>query len=212
MAHEVNPRPIPIIKRVFDVFIVLVTSPVTLFLSLIVAILVWIFEGRPIIFSQARPGYGGKIFRMYKFRTMRDERDASGAALSDSLRLTRLGRFLRASSLDELPEMANILLGQMSLVGPRPLLVAYLERYNGHQARRHEVLPGVTGWAQINGRNAITWEQKFDLDVWYVDHWSVGLDLKILWMTVWKVFRREGISQPGQTTSAEFMGTPGSEK
>jgi lipopolysaccharide/colanic/teichoic acid biosynthesis glycosyltransferase len=138
---------------------------------------------------------------------MTEAEDEQGNLLSDTQRLTRLGRFLRASSLDELPELINILRGEMSLVGPRPLLMQYLERYDAEQARRHDVLPGLTGWAQINGRNALTWEDKFQLDVWYVDHWSLGLDIKILFLTVWKVLRREGISQPGHATAEEFMGS-----
>lgn len=174
----------------------------------IIALLVWIFNGSPVIFLQKRPGYHGQIFNIYKFRTMRVAHDPSGKALTDDLRLTRLGRFLRTTSLDELPELFNVIRGEMSLVGPRPLLVQYLERYNAIQARRHDVLPGITGWAQINGRNGLDWEEKFNLDVWYVDHWSLGLDIKILWLTIWTVFKREGISQPGRATAEEFMGSP----
>ena len=173
---------------------------------LIVMVLVRIFHGSPILFSQVRPGYRGDLFTVYKFRTMTDQRDASGNLLPDEKRLTGLGRFLRATSLDELPELLLVMRGQMSLVGPRPLLVQYLERYSSEQARRHDVLPGITGWAQINGRNALTWEDKFHLDVWYVDTWSLWLDIKILVLTLWKVIKREGISQPGHATAEEFMG------
>jgi lipopolysaccharide/colanic/teichoic acid biosynthesis glycosyltransferase len=149
----------------------------------------------------------GKIFLNYKFRTMRNLTDRQGRLLPDAERLTRFGRFLRSTSIDELPELFNVLRGEMSLVGPRPLLVQYLERYTEEQARRHNVLPGLTGWAQINGRNALSWEDKFRLDVWYVDHWSTWLDVKILVLTFWKVIQREGISQEGQATAQEFMGT-----
>ncbi len=155
-----------------------------------------------------RPGYHARPFKVHKFRSMREARDAQGNLLPDQERLTRLGRFLRASSLDELPEMLNVLRGEMSWVGPRPLLMQYLPRYSPEQARRHDVLPGITGWAQINGRNALTWQDKFKLDVWYVDHWSFWLDLRILVLTVLKVLRREGISQPGHATAQEFMGNP----
>ncbi|AJD48514.1 sugar transferase [Isoalcanivorax pacificus W11-5] len=144
---------------------------------------------------------------MYKFRTMTDERDANGQLLPDHVRLTRFGRLLRSTSLDELPELLNVLRGEMSLVGPRPLLMQYLPLYNDHQRRRHEVRPGITGWAQINGRNAISWEQKFDLDVWYVDNRSLWLDIRILFLTIWKVFKRDGISQEGEATVAPFGGS-----
>jgi sugar transferase EpsL len=200
------PSGVPISKRIFDL---LLTSLGLAFLSPILALLaamVWLAHGWPLIFSQVRPGYRGKLFRIYKFRTMTDERDEAGNLLPDDQRLTRLGRFLRTASLDELPELINVLGGQMSLVGPRPLLVQYLERYSSDQARRHDVLPGLTGWAQINGRNAITWEDKFRLDVWYVDNWSFWLDVKILALTFWKVLKREGINQPGHATAEEFMG------
>jgi sugar transferase EpsL len=194
------------VKRCFDFLIsnvlFLILSPV----FLILFIFVWLFLGWPVFFSQSRPGLHGKIFCLYKFRTMRDLRDAGGNLLSDEQRLTRFGRFLRASSLDELPELFNVLKGEMSLVGPRPLLVQYLDRYTPEQARRHEVLPGITGWAQVNGRNAISWEDKFALDVWYVDHRTFWLDIKILFMTIGKIFKREGISAPGSATAPEFMG------
>jgi len=198
----------PISKRLFDLLAaslgLLVISPVLL----AVAILVRIYHGSPVLFGQKRPGLHGQPFRIFKFRTMTDARAADGSPLPDEQRLTRLGRFLRASSLDELPELFNVLRGEMSLVGPRPLLMQYLERYSPEQSRRHDVLPGITGWVQVNGRNALTWEDKFRLDVWYVDHWSFWLDLKILFLTVSKVFKREGISQPGHATMEEFMGNP----
>jgi lipopolysaccharide/colanic/teichoic acid biosynthesis glycosyltransferase len=175
------------------------------------AVMVRLAHGSPVLFSQVRPGYFGKPFKIYKFRTMTDKRDAQGNLLPDAERLTRLGRFLRASSLDELPELFNVLRGEMSLVGPRPLLMQYLTRYSPEQARRHATLPGITGWAQVNGRNALTWEDKFRLDVWYVENWSIGLDLKILGMTIGKVLKREGISQPGHATAEEFMGNENQE-
>jgi sugar transferase EpsL len=194
------------VKRLFDLLVatagLLVLSPLLLLTGLLVR---W-YHGSPVLFGQRRPGYGGRPFYIYKFRTMTDARAADGSLLPDEQRLTPFGRFLRASSLDELPELFNILRGEMSLVGPRPLLMQYLDRYSPEQARRHDVYPGLTGWAQINGRNALTWEDKFRLDVWYVDHWSFWLDLKILFLTVGKVFKREGISQPGHATAEEFMG------
>jgi sugar transferase EpsL len=197
---------IPISKRILDLILtipgILILSPLMLFIS----ILIRVNFGTPIIFRQKRPGYKGKPFWVYKFRTMTEAHDAENNLLPDSQRMTRLGRLLRSSSLDEFPELFNVLQGVMSLVGPRPLLMQYLERYSPEQARRHEVLPGITGWAQINGRNALTWEEKFELDVWYVDHWSFWLDIKILLLTVAKVIRREGINQPGQVTAEEFMG------
>nr|HMN62898.1 sugar transferase [Anaerolinea sp.] len=168
---------------------------------------VWVFQGPPVIFRQPRPGFRGKIFNIYKFSTMRDIHAPDGALLPDAQRITPLGRFLRATSLDELPEFLCVLRGEMSLVGPRPLLVKYLPLYSPEQMRRHDALPGITGWAQINGRNALTWREKFDLDVWYVDHWSLWLDIKILLLTVWKVVRREGINEPGQATAREFDGS-----
>jgi lipopolysaccharide/colanic/teichoic acid biosynthesis glycosyltransferase len=162
--------------------------------------------GKPILFRQERIGAKGKPFTILKFRTMTMKRDNDGHLLPDALRLTRFGRFLRGSSLDELPELLNVLKGDMSLVGPRPLLMQYLDRYTPEQARRHEVKPGITGWAQVHGRNALTWEEKFTLDVWYVDHCSLSLDLRILLLTLWKVLKREGISQEGSATMTEFMG------
>jgi sugar transferase EpsL len=193
-------------KRVLDLVLVF---PALILLSpmmLLVVLLIRIRLGKPILFRQQRPGRHGKPFTMYKFRTMTNARDALGNLLADADRLTSLGRFLRRTSLDELPELFNVLKGHMSLVGPRPLLMQYLDRYTPEQMRRHEVRPGITGWAQVNGRNALTWEQKFALDVWYVDHWSLCLDLKIIALTIWKVLTREGISQPGQATAQEFMG------
>jgi len=196
----------PISKRIFDLIAVLLGL---IFLSpfiLLTALSVRIFLGTPILFLQQRPGYKGRPFFIYKFRTMTDASDSDGNLLPDSKRLTRLGRFLRAFSLDELPELLNILRGEMSLVGPRPLLMEYIERYSPEQMRRHDAYPGLTGWAQVNGRNAITWSDKFALDVWYVDNWSFWLDIKILFMTLWKVIKREGISQPGQATTEYFIG------
>jgi sugar transferase EpsL len=197
---------IPWSKGILDLFLtvpgILILSP----LLLVISILVILNIGTPVIFRQKRPGYLGKPFWVYKFRTMTNARDSKETLLPDSQRITRLGHFLRSTSLDELPEMFNVLRGEMSWVGPRPLLMQYLERYSPEQARRHEVLPGITGWAQINGRNALTWEEKFKLDVWYVDHWSFWLDIKILFLSVLKVLRREGINQPGQATAEEFMG------
>jgi lipopolysaccharide/colanic/teichoic acid biosynthesis glycosyltransferase len=171
------------------------------------AIAVWKGLGRPIFFVQERPGKDGKLFKMIKFRTMRDAVDSSGRLLPDSERLTRLGAFLRSSSVDELPELFNVVIGDMSLVGPRPLLVEYLPLYSPIQARRHEVRPGITGWAQVNGRNALTWEEKFEHDVWYVDHCSLGLDMKILLKTILSVVRRSGISADGEATMPRFTGT-----
>jgi len=163
--------------------------------------------GSPVFFAQVRPGYGGRPFRMLKFRTMTDARDAQGRLLADAERLTATGRWLRSTSLDELPELWNVLKGEMSLVGPRPLLMDYLPLYTPEQARRHELRPGITGWAQVNGRNALSWEEKFRLDVWYVDHRSLWLDLRILWLTVRKVLVREGISAAGDATMPAFKGS-----
>lgn len=195
------------IKRLFDLLVstllLMLLSP----LLLVLALLVRVKLGRPVLFTQERPGLHGSLFRLYKFRSMRDAHDENGKPLPDEQRLTSFGRFLRSSSLDELPELFNVLKGEMSLVGPRPLLAAYLERYTPEQARRHDALPGITGWAQVNGRNALTWEEKFKLDVWYVDHQSFWLDIKILLLTLWKALKREGISAPGSATAPEFMGT-----
>ncbi len=173
---------------------------------LVVALLVLLTMGRPVLFRQQRPGLHGKPFTLYKFRTMREARTPSGELLPDELRLTTFGKWLRSTSLDELPELFNVLKGDMSLVGPRPLLMEYLPRYSPEQARRHEVKPGITGWAQVNGRNALSWEQKFRLDVWYVEHWNLWLDMKILLLTIWKVLKREGISPEGCATMPMFTG------
>ena len=175
-------------------------------LILIIAIAIYRQMGSPIIFVQPRPGKDGKIFQFYKFRTMTDGKDAVGNLLPDEVRLTPLGKWVRETSVDELPQLWNILKGDMSFVGPRPLLVRYLDRYTPEQARRHEVKPGITGWAQVNGRNAISWEEKFNYDVWYIDNWSLWLDLKILFLTVLKVLQRQGINQPGRATMEEFKG------
>lgn len=173
----------------------------------LLALLIYSKLGSPILFRQQRPGLLGRPLTLYKFRTMTNARDAYGQLRPDVERLMKFGRFLRSTSLDELPELINVLKGEMSLVGPRPLLMQYLDRYTPEQARRHEVRPGITGWAQVNGRNALTWERKFELDVWYVDHQSLKLDIKIIVLTIWKIFKREGINQPGQATAEEFKGT-----
>ncbi len=193
-------------KRFVDISLSLFALMILTIPMLILALMVAIKLGRPVVFSQVRPGLNGKPFRMVKFRTMTDERGADGALLADAQRLTPFGRRLRASSLDELPELWNVLKGEMSLVGPRPLLMEYLPLYSPVQARRHEVRPGITGWAQVNGRNAISWPDKFALDVWYVDNQNVWLDIKILWMTVRKVLVRDGISAEGEATMSRFIG------
>ena len=196
----------PFLKRLMDIvgsFIgILMLSPLLLFISF----LIMITMGRPIFFKQIRPGLHAKPFVLYKFRTMLDLKDKNGTFLPDEKRLTRYGKFLRKTSLDELPELWNVLKGDMSLVGPRPLLMDYLERYTPEQARRHEVKPGITGWAQINGRNTISWEEKFKLDVWYVDNWNILLDIKIICLTILKVLKGEGISAEGHATMPEFKG------
>lgn len=193
-------------KRLFDFFAalygLLLLSPI----FVLVTIGLYIAnQGKPFFF-QARPGRAGRIFKIIKFKTMNDKKDAEGNLLSDAERLTRVGSFVRKTSLDEIPQLINVLKGDMSLIGPRPLLVQYLPLYSQEQARRHEVRPGITGWAQVNGRNAISWKQKFEYDVWYVDHISFGLDIKILFMTLKKVFVREGISQEGEVTMEVFKG------
>jgi lipopolysaccharide/colanic/teichoic acid biosynthesis glycosyltransferase len=199
-------------KRVVDVAVaglgLLVLAP----LLAIVAVAIAITMGRPVLFRQVRPGYRGRPFELVKFRTMRDARDADGRPLPDADRLTALGLFLRRTSLDEIPQFWNVLKGELSLVGPRPLLMEYLLRYTPRQARRHEVRPGITGWAQVNGRNSISWEQKFEYDVWYVDNRSLRLDAKILAMTVLKVIHGEGVSEGGHATASEFRGTPPSSR
>jgi lipopolysaccharide/colanic/teichoic acid biosynthesis glycosyltransferase len=192
-----------VLDRVAAAAGLLVVSPVLA----AVALAIRLRMGAPVFFIQERPGLGGRPFRVVKFRTMRDAAGPDGRPLADSARLTGLGRFLRAASLDELPQLWNVLRGDLSLVGPRPLLVQYLSRYTAEQARRHEVLPGITGWAQVNGRNAVSWEERFALDVWYVDNWSLALDLKILALTAMRVLRRDGIAREGHVTMPEFMGT-----
>jgi lipopolysaccharide/colanic/teichoic acid biosynthesis glycosyltransferase len=193
-----------LIDRSLAVFGLIVLSPLLLALAWSIRIRL----GKPVLFRQIRIGRGEKAFTFLKFRTMLDARDSYGVFLPDEQRLTALGRFLRSSSLDELPQLWNVLKGDMSMVGPRPLLPEYLSRYNTQQNRRHEVKPGITGWAQINGRNALTWEEKFDLDVWYVNHQGLWLDFRILWLTLLKVLKRDGISQDGHATMPEFMGSP----
>ena len=195
------------LKRVFDLCVASIALVTLAPLLLILATLVRIRLGAPVIFRQQRPGLHGRPFTLLKFRSMTDARDAEGNLLPDEQRLTPFGRFLRSSSLDELPELINVIRGDMSLVGPRPLLMEYLDRYTPEQMRRHEVRPGITGWAQVNGRNAISWDQKFALDVWYVDHLSFWLDLRILVMTVWRVVQRDGINQRGYATTTIFQGT-----
>jgi lipopolysaccharide/colanic/teichoic acid biosynthesis glycosyltransferase len=180
-----------------------VTAPVMAATAAAIAVTL----GRPVVFRQVRPGLRGEPFTIIKFRTMRDALDASGKPLPDAERLTAVGRFIRGASLDELPQLFNVLRGELSLVGPRPLLMQYMPRYSAEQARRHDVLPGITGWAQIHGRNSVDWVERFKLDVWYVDNWSLALDAKILLQTVSSVLRREGISREGHATMYEFMGT-----
>lgn len=193
-------------KRCFDLLIVILFIPIWVPVLAVVALLVRLKLGSPVLFRQKRPGLNGKIFELTKFRTMRDDRDSDGELLPDSERLTSFGRLLRASSLDELPELINILKGEMSLVGPRPLLIEYLPLYSERQGRRHDVPPGLTGLAQIKGRNALDWSDKFAWDVTYVESRSMGLDLKILFLTVWTVFQREGISAQGEATMPKFNG------
>lgn len=207
MATSPLLKGIPRSKRILDLALTLIGGLVAWPLIVLIAILVRVFLGRPVVFRQRRPGYRGLPFTLYKFRTMKELPAADGTPHSDDERMTPLGRLLRATSLDELPELYNVLRGEMSLVGPRPLLMQYLDRYTVEQARRMLALPGMTGWAQINGRNNVSWEDKFALDAWYVDHWSFWLDLKILLLTPLKVLRREGISQPGNATAMEFMGS-----
>jgi lipopolysaccharide/colanic/teichoic acid biosynthesis glycosyltransferase len=196
----------PLSKRIFDlffaIFLLVILSP----LIILTGIMVYLFLGSPILFLQKRAGYQGQPFLIYKFRTMKNASDSTGNLLPDSERLTPFGRFLRTFSLDEMPELFNILRGEMSFVGPRPLLADYLPLYSQEQARRHEVIPGLTGWAQINGRNATDWPTRLRMDVWYVDNWSFWLDIKISLLTIWKVIKREGINQPGQATVEYFKG------
>jgi len=192
-------------KRAFDIVVAALFGVVILPIAVIVALLLWLLQRR-VLFRQVRPGLDGKPFTLYKFCSMSDARDARGALLPDQQRLTAIGSLVRSLSLDELPQLWNVLKGDMSLVGPRPLLMEYLGRYSPEQARRHEVIPGITGWAQVNGRNALSWKEKFELDVWYVDHRSMRLDLTILTMTAWRVLRRHGISSRQHATMPEFMG------
>jgi len=194
------------LKRTFDFVIALLGLLALAPLLIVISMLVRWQLGSPVFFTQLRPGLGCRPFRLVKFRTMIGGLDANGKELTDAERLTAFGHFLRSTSLDELPELYNVLIGDMSLVGPRPLLMEYLPLYNAHERRRHEVRPGITGWAQVNGRNAISWERKFDLDVWYVDNASFWLDLRILWLTLWRVLRREGISGEGTATAERFTG------
>ena len=188
-----------VMKRVFDIVFIVLTAWIWLPVMLITALLVLCLSGRPVFFFQERPGLNGNPFKLIKLRTMRVGNDA------DMHRLTGFGRLLRATSLDELPELLNVLKGEMSLVGPRPLLMRYLSRYTERQMHRHDVLPGITGWAQVNGRNAITWEQKFEYDLWYVDHHTIWLDLKVLFLTLWTVIQRDGVSAEGEATMDEFL-------
>jgi len=196
-----------LVKPLFDLLIAMVGCFLALVPCLvIVCVLRWAHGKGGVFFTQQRPGKNELIFRLFKFKTMNNQRDLSGNLLPDEERITLIGRIIRKTSLDEVPQLWNVLKGDMSLVGPRPLLVEYLPLYNEHQKRRHEVKPGITGWAQVNGRNAISWKEKFELDVWYVDHCSFGLDMKILWLTILKVFKREGINQAGQATVEKFNG------
>mgnify|MGYP002335865111 CR=1 FL=1 len=196
-------------KRLFDIIIAALLLLMLLPVIFLTALVIYLHLGSPIAFRQTRPGLHGKAFQMIKFRTMTTTIDGKGMLLPDEQRLTWLGHLLRSTSLDELPELWNVLKGEMSLVGPRPLLMEYLPLYTTEQARRHEVRPGITGWAQVNGRNAISWDEKFALDVWYVNHRSIWLDLRILWMTVASVFSRQGISAPGHATMSKFTGSHG---
>jgi lipopolysaccharide/colanic/teichoic acid biosynthesis glycosyltransferase len=193
-------------KKIFDLFLIFLSLPLTFPIYLLLVLIVFTQFRFPILFKQSRPGLNGKVFNIYKFRTMTLKRDKDRILLPDELRLTKFGKFLRSTSLDELPSLWNVLKGEMSLVGPRPLLVEYLPLYSSKQARRHEIKPGITGWAQVNGRNAISWDEKFDLDIWYVDNQSILLDIKILYMTVKKVITRSEINQDRQTTMEKFKG------
>lgn len=200
------------IKRILDIISSLLAIIILSPLLAVTAVLVKTKLGSPVLFKQERPGKDEKIFTLMKFRTMTDERDGNGELLPDEVRLTKFGKFLRSTSIDELPELFNILKGDMSVIGPRPLLVEYIPRYNEHQHRRHEVRPGLSGWAQVNGRNTVSWEDKFDMDVHYVDNYSFAMDVKILFMTVLNVLKKEGISSETSATMEVFMGTPGREE
>ena len=192
----------PLLDKVLAFTLIILFLPV----MIVVAVLIYLWDGKPILFVQNRPGYKGKIFKIYKFRTMTNEKDEKGELLPDGERLKGVGKIVRSLSLDELPQLFNVLKGDMSFVGPRPLLVEYLPLYNERQRKRHDVKPGITGWAQVNGRNAISWQEKFEYDVWYVENQSFLLDMKILWMTILKVFKREGVSQDGHATMEKFKG------
>lgn len=200
------------IKRILDIISSLLAIIILSPLLAVTAVLVKTKLGSPVLFKQERPGKDEKIFTLMKFRTMTDERDENGELLPDEVRLTKFGKFLRSTSIDELPELFNILKGDMSVIGPRPLLVEYIPRYNEHQHRRHEVRPGLSGWAQVNGRNTVSWEDKFNMDVHYVDNYSFAMDVKILFMTVLNVLKKEGISSETSATMEVFMGTPGREE
>ncbi len=193
----------PLFDRILALILIIILSPI----MIVMAILIYLWDGRPVIFTQKRPGFREKIFKIYKFRTMTNERDKDGNLLPDAERLKGIGKIIRSLSLDELPQLFNVLKGDMSFIGPRPLLIEYLPLYNERQKKRHNVKPGITGWAQVNGRNAISWEQKFEYDVWYVENLSFLLDMKILWMTVLKVLKRSGISQDGHATMEKFKGS-----
>jgi len=197
-----------LLKRCFDLVLAVLSAPFWVPVLILVALMVRWRLGAPVFFRQQRPGLNGKAFHLIKFRSMTDERDADGNLLPDADRLPAFGQWLRSTSLDELPELLNILKGEMSFVGPRPLLMRYLPLYSKEQARRHEAIPGVTGWAQVNGRNALSWDEKFKLDVWYVDRRSIWLDIKILWRTLLTVVRRDGIQAPGEATMPFFKGNP----
>ena len=192
----------PLLDKLLSLLLIIIFLPV----MIVVAIAIYIWDGRPIIFTQDRPGYKGKIFKIYKFRTMTNEKDENGNLLPDEKRLKGLGKFIRSVSLDELPQLFNVLKGDMSFIGPRPLLVEYLPLYNDKQKKRHDVKPGITGWAQVNGRNAISWQEKFEYDVWYVEHLSFLLDMKIFWLTFLKVIKREGVSSDTHATMEKFKG------
>ncbi len=196
------------LKRLFDLSVGAVALALMSPLIILIGLLVAVFLGKPIVFRQERPGLNGRLFTLFKFRTMTEPVGLDGKLVSDSDRITSFGRLLRSTSLDELPELFNVLRGEMSIVGPRPLLVRYLERYSPFQMRRHEVLPGITGWAQVNGRNAVRWDHRLAMDVWYLDHQSLLLDLKIIVLTIWRIAKRDGIDQPGMVGASEFMGSP----
>lgn len=194
-------------KRILDLLLVVIFSPIWLSVLFIVSILIFFKLGRPVFFKQERLGQKGRVFKIYKFRSMTDEKDINGNLLADDIRLTKFGKFLRASSLDELPSLINVFKGEMAIVGPRPFIAQYKELYNTRQMRRHEVKPGITGWAQVNGRNAISWEEKFEYDVWYVDHYNLWIDLRIIFKTAAKVVVSEGINSDTHATMDYFRGS-----